>query len=124
MIKGVAMIAMMGGSIVLSAAIIIAIFSGLAIASNLDRANCSSVMIDDTYITQTSDGFFGIETHYFVTNSGVSYELETNKNITSIWMWNNIERGSIRRIRTSDGYFVFCDQPKFVTWVNAGVSTP
>jgi 3-keto-L-gulonate-6-phosphate decarboxylase len=115
MIGPIAMMGMIICGVIIGIAAIAAISSGVNLVSNLDNAACINMIANDTYITQTSDGFLGTETHYFITGRDAqSFELETNRNMTSIQRWNEIRNGDTIPVRESINYFVFCDQPKFI----------
>jgi hypothetical protein len=115
MIRGMMLILALVTGIIVAILSIIAVFCGINLASNLDNAACINMVVNDTYITQSSDGFLGIETHYFFTTEKThSYELETNTNMTDIQRWHDLKKGDNVNIRASENYFVFCDQPKFI----------
>jgi hypothetical protein len=108
------------GIVVLGIAIV-GLINGISLASDLDKATCSNVTIVDTYIARGNDGFVGYRNSYFiVSDSNVTYELLDGGNITSVNIWNKMKSGDTVSIRTSDKYFVLCDQPKFLPAILEG----
>lgn len=98
------------GILIMSA---IAVDSALALAVSIDAANCSEIVIDHTFIDQSSDGFLGTETHYFiVTKNRDLLELLPNKNVSAISDWHSLSNGSVISIRESGDMYVTCDYPR------------
>jgi hypothetical protein len=97
---------------------VIAICNGVTTAQGIDNTTCSDVIVEDTYITRTTDGFLGMKNDYFIVTSNGDYELLTNANMTAVQMWNHIELGSTQKLRTYGKSFVFCDQPKLLEGFN------
>ncbi len=117
MFRTSAMVLMLAFGALVGTVAIIAIFNGIAMAEHIDSTQCVEIIIDSTSINQSSDGFAGIRTRFFINiYNGKEYELLTATNITTVNMWKSLKRGDAIRIRRDGNYYVPCDYPNILPY--------